>query len=51
MLSKGEGPDPDEHRAQKRAVLVGTKADQEGALELLQRLEARYGDGADVTRW
>ena len=44
LLSKGEGPDPDEHRAQKRAVLVGTKADREGALELLLRLEARYGE-------
>ena len=35
--------DPEEHRVQKRAILVGNKADEPGAQAQSQRLEARYG--------
>ena len=43
LLSKREGPDPEEYRVQKWAILVGNKSDEDGALDEFQRLEARYG--------
>ena len=44
LLGRGEEPDPEEHRVQKRALLVGSKADEGGSLDQFQGLEARYGD-------
>ena len=44
LLGKGEPPDPEEHRVQKRAVLVGSKADDAGAQGQFERLAAKYGD-------
>ena len=42
LLGRGQTPDPEEPRVQKRAVLVGSKADEAGALEQYRRLEAIY---------
>ena len=44
LLGKGEPTVPEEHRVQKRALLVGNKADEPGALHQLQLIQARYGD-------
>ena len=44
LLGRGDTPDPDDHRVQKLAMLVGSKADVAGALEQYQRLDAKYGD-------
>ena len=38
-----ESPDSHEDRVEKRAIIAATKADEEGALEQFQRLEAGYG--------
>lgn len=43
LLGKGQAPDPLEPRVQKRAILVATKADEEGALDGFRQLEASYG--------
>ena len=43
LLGKEEAPDPDDHRVQKRAILLGSKADEDGALDEFQRLDDRYG--------
>ncbi len=43
LLGIGEAPDPEDYRVQKRAILVGNKADEAGALDQFQRLGARYG--------
>ena len=48
LLGRGEALDTQEHRVQKRAILVGNKADEAGALEQFQRLEAQYGDRLPV---
>ena len=42
LLGKGESSDAEEHRVQKRAILVGNKADEPGALHQFQLMEARY---------
>ena len=42
LLGKGEAPDPEEQRVQKRVILIANKADQVGALDQYQRLEAAY---------
>ena len=42
LLSKNEGPDPEEYRVQKWAILVGNKSDEDGALDEFQRLAAKY---------
>ena len=39
LLGKGEMPDSEEHRVQKRAVVAGNKADGDGAPDQLRRLE------------
>ncbi len=44
LLGAKEDPDIDDHRVQKRAIVVGNKADADGALEEFQRLSDRYGD-------
>ena len=43
VFGNEEGQDSQEHRVEKRAIIVATKADEEGALEQFQRLEAGYG--------
>ena len=43
LLGKGEPTDPEEHRVQKRAILLGNKADEPGAIHQFQLMEARYG--------
>jgi ribosome-interacting GTPase 1 len=43
LLGKDEAPDPEELRVQKRVILVGSKGDEEGALDQFQLLEAQYG--------
>ena len=42
LLELGQQPDPEEQRVQKRALLVGSKADEAGALNQYRRLEDRY---------
>ena len=42
LLGKDEAPAPDEHRVQKKAIMVGTKADGDGALDEFQQLDAWY---------
>ena len=44
LLDRGEATDPEEHQVQKRAILVGNKADEAGALDQFQLLRSRYGD-------
>jgi ribosome-interacting GTPase 1 len=44
LLGKDEMPDPEEHRVQKRVVVAGNKADEEGALDQYQELDKGYGD-------
>jgi small GTP-binding protein len=44
LLGKDEVPDPEETRVQKRVLLVGNKADAEGALDQFQLLESEYGN-------
>ena len=44
LLGRGQVPCPEEHRVQKRALLVGTKADEGGAPERFRELEACYCD-------
>ena len=48
LLGNDQAPDPGEHRVQKHAILVGNKADEEGAPEQFHRLEAQYGDRFSV---
>ena len=43
LLGEAETPDPEHHMVQKRAILVGNKADQPGGLERFQQLDAKYG--------
>ena len=43
LLGEGETLDTEEHRVQKKAVLVGSKADESGGLEQFQRLEKTFG--------
>ncbi len=43
LLRKDEVLDPSEPRVQKSAILVGTKADESGALEGYKKLEAAFG--------
>lgn len=43
LLGKDEVPDPEEPRVQKRVVLVGSKGDEEGALDQFELLQAQYG--------
>jgi small GTP-binding protein len=43
LLGRGDTPDPEEMRVQKRVVLVGNKADALEALDQFQSLEAEYG--------
>ena len=42
LLGRDEEADPEEHRVQKRVIIVGHKADEIGALEQFQRLEATF---------
>ena len=42
LLGKGDAPDFSEPRVQKSVILVGTKADKDGALQGFQRLEATH---------
>ncbi len=42
LLGKDEGPNPEEPRVQKSVIMVGTKADEEGALQGFKQLEAAY---------
>ena len=44
LLERGRLPDPDDHRVAKRALLVGTKADETGALDQFQELERALGE-------
>ena len=48
LLSQGATANPDEERVQKRAILVGSKADEFGGLDQFQRLEDRYGESFHV---
>ena len=48
LLSNGEAPDTEEHQVHKRAILAGNKADESGALDQFQRLEAQYGNRFSV---
>ena len=43
LLGVDEMVDPDDQRAQKHAILAGSKADEEGALDQFQELDSRYG--------
>ena len=43
LLGEGEDADPEEHRVQKRVVLVANKSDTEGADVALELLEELYG--------
>ena len=44
LLPRDESPEADEQRMQKRALLVGNKGDETGALDRYQALEQRYGE-------
>ena len=43
LLETNVAPDPEVQRVQKRAILVGSKADESGARAQFQRLETEYG--------
>ena len=43
LIGEKETSDPDHHQIQKRAILVGNKADQPGGLEQFQQLDDTYG--------
>jgi ribosome-interacting GTPase 1 len=49
LLEKGERSGPDGYRVEKRAVLVGNKADAPGALGQFQRLDSLYGGRFSMT--
>ncbi len=42
LIGKGDVPDPDEQRVQKRAILIANKADEARALDQYQRLVVAY---------
>ena len=44
LLDRGEATDPKEDQVQKRAIVVGNKTDEVGALDQFQLLLSRYGD-------
>lgn len=44
LLGRDEEPDPEEKPTQKRAVIVGSKADADGALDAFQALAAECGE-------
>jgi len=48
LLGKGEASNPEEPRVQKRAILVGNKGDEEGALDQFELLQAEYGSRIPV---
>ncbi len=50
LLGLGEEPDPEDHRVQKRAMLVGNKADMEGADLAWEFLEELYGQVYPMAR-
>ena len=43
LIGDKETSDPDCHQVQKRAILVGNKADQPGGLDQFQQLNDKYG--------
>ena len=49
LLGPGEEPSQDGSRVEKRALLVGSKADAPGALDQLGRLEAAFGSRLEIT--
>ena len=49
LLGLGEEPARDEPRVEKRAVLVGSKADAPGALDQLGKLEVMFGSRLEIT--
>ena len=49
LLGPGDDPAQDDLRVNKRAVLVGSKADAPGALDQLSRLEALFGSRLEIT--